>query len=209
MQIFFVYNLKVTLFVGCLLLFSTGNELCAQQIQSDIVSASATIDGQKVDGFKTELPFGYRKVRFSFWKYVKQFGKPNNMRSHYEVIIPSFINGSEVDLSFYGVLNERNEKTIVFFALNPKGLNAADQERLSKQVRQLVIEFKVDFYKRHYGDKIEDIEKRLKKLSRKYRRLVKKEKRPDRQKEMLAEMVQLQAELQDSKDHLFELLVGK
>lgn len=195
------------LFVGCLLFFLTGNELSAQEIRSDIVSATATIEGQRVDGYKTELPFGYKKVRYSFWKYVKQFGKPENLRSHYEVTIPSFINGSEVDLSFYGVLNERPQKTIVFFALNPEGLNTRDQDRLGKQVQQLIIEFKVDFYKRHYSEKIESIEKRLKKLSRRYRRLLRKEKRPDRQKEILGETVQLQKELTNIQESLFELQV--
>lgn len=126
------------------------------------------LNGKMLTGYSSEFDFSREEVRMGWWKYARTFGNPLDMRTYYQVKIPSETTDGNVDLTMYALTIEENG--IVNFKLG------IEDKKYKVQVEEMMKVFKKDFYIQFYIDELKIIELEAEDLSNKYERAIDEEK---------------------------------
>lgn len=179
---------KKLLFFACF--FLTTFYSFSQKFYPEITSERYTIAGSSRQGYSTLFDFEARTVRKGWWKFSKQFARPLNMKSYYQVTIPREMNNGNVDLILLSKSMKAGNYSKFFICLEDEQIAASDATALRKQVLQLLQQFKQTFY-------LERLEKELAKAEAKAARESKKADRTSGsgREKALQELTSLEMEL--------------
>lgn len=120
------------------------------------------LDNKTLTGYSTVFDFRREEVRRGWWKYARQFSHPLNMRTFYQMKIPSEVNEGNVDLFIFTQIVDEGGATIF-------KIGQEDGKYLS-QVRHMLREFKRNFYIAHYLDELALLALEAELLSNEYER---------------------------------------
>jgi len=150
------------------------------------------IDGKKLASFTTVFDFPVDAVTRGFWTYCKDFARLQNLRSYYRVAIPPADSRSSQGYVLYGKPFQLNGMTEFYLALDPAGLENNSLADLQSQVKNILREFKVDFYFQYYQEMIDFRIKEAEKLSKRYHKKVVKEKEDNSSASLLRQISELE-----------------
>lgn len=152
-----------------------------------IDEARLQIKGESISGYKTDFDFIRADVRYGWWKYIRKIGNPTDMRDYYEVKIPREIAGGDEDILVYTQSVEAEEFSTF--------LIGSEQKSYEDQVRELLIDFKRNFYIQYYVEQIEKLEKKAQAISEGKASVTK----------MLNELAEIQFEIERIKEVLKQI----
>ena len=141
-------------------MFSTGSTIGQKKFDLSLKGGSLEIGGVSLTGYQTQFDFAREEVRKGWWKYARQFGNPLDMRTHYEVTVPSDHTDGNIDLKIYAQSVDGAEGSIFNVGI--------ESEKYKVQVEELLKEFKRHFYIQYYVEEIKLKDLEAAGLSRKY-----------------------------------------
>lgn len=149
-----------------------------------------TLEGKTLKGYTTNFEFDRESVRRGWWEYARAFGTLLNMKSYYKVTIPATANDGNVDLEIFSQTAPGNNGVTFFVGL--------EESKYNDQAKDLLLDFKKNFY---IGDLVSLIQKKeaqAKSLSNTYNSSVLDEER----EELLEKISQLQSEIEELKEEI-------
>lgn len=126
---------------------------------------SLKIDEKRVSGFQKTFDFPHKMMKKEFWRFVTDFGVLKNWRTHYEIIKKPRENAN-APLSIYAIVVPTKNGTLIATAKNESAMKGVDSEELDALAKNTLEEFQLHFYQKWLQEKIEDLEKESRKLSR-------------------------------------------
>ncbi|MCV9387584.1 hypothetical protein [Reichenbachiella ulvae] len=160
MNVFFRFILVSTL------LFAGYIDSKAQSYSLTISAASFEIDGKSHSGYRTEFTQPYSEIKKEWWRYVKSITYLYNAKSHYILTIPAK-GDSNTELQFISVLDKTSNKGAVLkVAPILEGLDEGQVTQFKKELKLLLVDFKIQYFTEMLQEKIEDKEKEIEKLSK-------------------------------------------
>lgn len=147
--------------------------LTAQSYSSEPTQTTLTIEGNTHKGYKTYFEYESAKVTRAFWQYAKTFAHLENHKSYYLVEIPPKDPAVEQPMILFGQPTAQGSTTFFTLAID---LSATEGESATylKQVKNLLMEFKVDVYMKDFQSQINQLSKEAKKLSKAHQAALKK-----------------------------------
>lgn len=130
-----------------------------QSFDKKITSDKLTLPNEELAGYSTSFDFSQEKIRLAWWKYAKNFALPKNMRTHYEVTIPSTENVRSVVI-FTQSLGE-SKPTAFKLGIKTDDMSKEEKQKYSKQAKSMLLDFKRWYYLRYYEEQLEKLEKDL------------------------------------------------
>lgn len=118
------------------------------------------IDGKKLVGYESSFDFTKEEVRKGWWRYVRKFGSPVDMRTYYLVKIPAGSTDGNVDLNIYA--QTTGDKAPAQFKLG------IEDKKYKVQVEELLKVFKKDFYIQYYLSKLKIKEQEAESIANQY-----------------------------------------
>lgn len=150
-----------TIYQTLLLSFLFGSVASYGQAYTNKLEESSEILGETaVAGYSCSFDFSREKVRRGWWEYSRKFGSPINMKAYYKVKIPSDYTDGNTDLMLYS-LTEESGKGATFF------LGVAE-EGYKDQIKNLIQDFKRNFYINSLSDEVATKEKEATRLAEAY-----------------------------------------
>jgi len=138
-----------------LLLFS----LCGhgQAYSENLKPAELKLPDKKVKGYSTSMDFSEDDIYYGWWKYAKQFSRPRNQRTHYEVTIPATKDSKEVMI--YAQVDQGPADVLLMkLGMEMSGMGEEEKKRFDKQLKDMLIDFKRWFYLRHFQEELVELE---------------------------------------------------
>lgn len=150
-----------------LIFFRSSPGFC-QNINFDptISEERMTIEGVARKGFSTRFDHPANMVEKSWWRYSRNFGRPLNMKSYYQVTIPSSENSGTVDIVLYSKALSSKSGSKFFLTIQDDHVPADRKPIYMDQVELILQDFKKHFYISLLEEELEAAEKRAKKLSK-------------------------------------------
>ena len=148
---------------------------CNVHAQSGFASITDTefqIDTIGYIGFKSYFEYPSEQVLRAFWSYTKSFAHTENRKSYYVITIPPR-DSANVAITLIGQAL-RGGSTSEFVLGMDKSPFKKDPASYRKQLKVMLLEFKVDMYLAAYQDRINELSKEAKKLSKKHQKALKK-----------------------------------
>lgn len=118
------------------------------------------IDGKKLVGYESSFDFTKEEVRKGWWRYVRAFGSPVDMRTYYLVKIPAQSTDGNVDLSIYA--QTTGDGVPAQFKIG------IEDKKYKVQVEELIKVFKKDFYIQYYLSKLKVKEQEAERIANDY-----------------------------------------
>jgi hypothetical protein len=140
-------------------LFLLSLTIYGQSFDKKISSSELKLPDRTVEGFSTSLDFSSEKVILGWWKYAKKFALPKNLRTHYEVTIPSTETARKVVI--YTQAEGENKPIVFKLAIKSNRMTKEEKQKYSKQAKAMLLDFKRWYYLRHYEEKLKNLEKEL------------------------------------------------
>ncbi len=168
----------------------------------EIRKTQETISEIKYTGFITSFDVSDEDIRKKWWKYSKTIGLVENMKSHYLIKIPAQEKGFS-SVSLIEKTSGDQKRSAIFLAV----LDQTNNE-YKEQVRDVLLEFKVNYYTSIVEKKIKSKERELSTKGNDYQNLlVQSEKSGNpvsekNQKNLLNEISRLSFELEELKRSL-------
>lgn len=138
-----------------------------------------TLEGKTLGGYTTEFSFTREEVRRGWWEFSKKFGTPLNMKAYYKVKIPSDYTDGNADLMIYSK-TDPVEGGVRFFI-------GVTETEFRDQIKNLLVDFKREFYIKKIIDGIKSIELDCTEIARKYE--------DTKSEEMLDSLISLRQEI--------------
>lgn len=137
-----------------------------QRLDPEISETRLMISGASHAGFSTYFDQPANVIQKSWWRYAREFGRPLNMKTYYEVTIPSTENTGNVDLVLLSKTLVKGNGSTFFLTIADEQLPDNRKTAYREQVRLILLEFK----RVHFLDEMEELiqaqEKKVKKLSK-------------------------------------------
>ncbi|REE00482.1 hypothetical protein [Marinoscillum furvescens] len=140
--------------------------LCAQQFTPNIYEETLTLAGQSRKGYITDFPFGAKEIAKEWWRFSKDFGRPLNMRSYYEITIPSDIHQGTVEITLYSKTLRKGSGSQFFLTLKTEKIPKQKHADYMSQVKQVMQNFKQTVYLQKLEAGLEKLEKKAAKASK-------------------------------------------
>lgn len=137
-----------------------------KEFDMEIRRTQETVDEIKYTGFSTTFDLSEDDLQKKWWKYSKSIGIVENMKSHYLVKIPAHEKGFS-SVSLIEKTSGDQKKSTIFLAV----LDQTNND-YKEQVRNVLQEFKVQYYTGIVQQKIESKEKKLATVSDEYQNLI-------------------------------------
>ncbi len=149
-----------------LLLFISFITTFAQDFNLNIHTATVSFGEITQDAFVTDFNLSNEKLKKEWWRYIKKHAVLDNKGSHHENKILA------TDIVFLSLVDESNEnKPALNIALKKDNLSDSNVQRYNQYLKDLMIDFKVGIYSTIMQKRIEDDEKKSKKVSTKIGKL--------------------------------------
>lgn len=138
----------------------------AQDYSLSVTSTSFEIDGKSYSGYSTQFTQSYSEVKKEWWRYIKSLTYIYNAKTHYRLTIPAK-GESNTELEFVSVLDKTASKTAIL-KVSPilEGLDDGQSAQFKKELKLLVVDFKIQYFTEILQEKIKDKEKEVEKLSK-------------------------------------------
>lgn len=146
-----MFKLIPAFFVCCLTIFNS----FGQDYDLTISEKKKEITGISYLGYSTSFEVGQSKLQKAWWKHTKKFGVLDNMRSHYVLKIPTS-DKTLLPISLIQTTEGTDSTSTLFLAVFDQTNNS-----YKKQVRSMLLEFKVQFYVMALEEKIQNTESQL------------------------------------------------
>lgn len=126
----------------CLILIGFFSSACFAQVP-EITKGSLELPTQTIDGLQAKIEFDASQVEKSFWRFCQGFSKTTNLRTHYEVSIPT-----DVERIYLVAQMESlgSGQTLFKLALKEEGQRTRYRTQLQEMLRQFVIQAHLDQY---------------------------------------------------------------
>lgn len=141
------------------------NPTQAQDYSLAISSASFTADGKTFAGYQTSFTQPFKEIKKEWWRYIKTKTYIYNAKTYYILTIPAK-EDSNMELDFISALENSRNRTYLNVAQVEQGLSSEQQAQLNKDLKNLLIDFKIQYYTDILQTKIDSKEREIKKLSR-------------------------------------------
>ncbi|XOV92705.1 MAG: hypothetical protein ACFHWX_21185 [Bacteroidota bacterium] len=145
------------------LLFLSIIKVTAQSYTPKIEPSSLAIESNSFPGFKTFLDFDSKDVRKGWWKFAKEFGKPVNMRKYYETTL---IHEDMANVKLISKSVKFHDGTMFYLTLNNQGIPSDLEKKYLGQVRNLLFDFKQEYYRSFLEEELQSLEKQAIKVTR-------------------------------------------
>jgi len=139
----------------------------AQKIDVTISDESIKTPKQTLEGYGIILDFPKKKIFKAWWKFSKEFSRNETRKDQIRHAIPPVDGESTVPVVFYSEITAPDSLTSKLkAAINDNGLSSDNIKKYSAQVRQLLIDFKVEYYRNNLQRKISSTEKQASRISK-------------------------------------------
>ena len=138
-----------------------------QQAKTAVSATKLSIDGQELDGYKVDLDFTKKEIFKAWWKYSKEFSRNETKKDDIKHTIPPKEGESTVPIIFFSRVEAPDSLNArIIAAVNDNGMSSDDVKKYTKQIKQLLEEFRVDYYQNNLQRKITQTEKEASKMGR-------------------------------------------
>ena len=163
---------------------------------NSIQESATTLEEKAIGGYVTDFDFSREQLRRGWWEYSRKFGSPINMKTYYKVKIPSDYTDGDVDLLIY-TKTEAADQGVTFF------LGVAETE-FREQAKNLLIDFKRDFYIKSLIRKVESKQKEAIQLSESYHA------NPvfDERTKILSRLLEMEKSIETLKEEIKEIVLN-
>ncbi len=141
-------------------MFAFGTNEAQKKFDLSVNGIIFNIDGKKLVGYESSFDFTKEEVRKGWWRYVRSFGSPVDMRTYYLVKIPAQSTDGNVDLNIYA--QTTGEKGPAKFKIG------IEDKKYKVQVEELIKVFKKDFYIQYYLAKLKVKEEEAERIANDY-----------------------------------------
>ncbi len=201
-----MYKHFLILFV-CLTIIFNGY---SQEYDLLIKPAKREINGINYNGYSTSFRIGADELQKIWWRHTKKFGILDNQRGHYILKIPTS-NKNFLPISLIQTTEGADSSALIFLAVLDQTNN-----NFKKQVKDILLEFKVQYYVSDLQQKIVDKESKLADVGASYQAEVLQEAKSikkglehnasnSHKEKLLEEMARLTYELELLKRELVEI----
>ncbi|MEQ6118225.1 hypothetical protein [Reichenbachiella sp. MALMAid0571] len=164
--------LKIKYGTTLLLFFISFVTTLAQDFNLNIRNATVNFGSVKQETLVTDFELSYDKLKREWWKYVKRHALMDNMGTHHENKILAKTNQSATDIIFLSLVSDNNKnQPTLNISLKKDNLSDQNIQRYNQYLKDLMIDFKVGLYSSIMQKRIEDHEKKSKKVSSKIGKL--------------------------------------
>ncbi len=133
--------MKPLLFLFSISFFSTVG--LAQVTKNEIEDSSLELPSRTIDGLQTQFEFAYNQVEKSFWRFCQGFSKTTNLRTHYEVSIPTDVERIYVVAQLESLGSSR---TLFKIGMKEDGQRTRYRTQLKEMFRQFIVQLHLDQY---------------------------------------------------------------
>lgn len=157
----------------CLLLLLMMFHLVAvgQDYSLNINEKQVNFGSNKKLAFCTSFQFPKSIVKKEWWKYIKRYAILSNKRTHYENKILAKKSQAVDDIYFFSLLDFQNDISKLKFALNDNEIGKAEITLYNQYLKDLILDFKVNFYSSQIQSRIDENEKKSSKASSRIEKL--------------------------------------
>ncbi|PIB34187.1 hypothetical protein BFP72_01450 [Reichenbachiella sp. 5M10] len=161
--------MKTTLLL-CILSFYHLHAIVAQDYSLHVSESTFTINGTQYIGYETAFTLPYKQVKKQWWRYIKKKAHLFNYKTHYELTISG--TNEELPVKFISQMLE-TESQGALLRLAPTGGDWTTQQvsSLRKDLKVMLVDFKIDYYTGIVQEQIKEQEKENKKTSKSLHRL--------------------------------------
>ena len=127
-----------------LISFSFFSCACFSQVaRNEITDSKLELPTQTISGLQTRVGFDSNEVEKSFWRFCQGFSKTTNLRTHYEVSIPT----TEERIYVIAQLESLGAgKTLFKLAMKEEGQRTSYRKQLREMFRQFLVQLHLDQY---------------------------------------------------------------
>lgn len=115
----------------------------AQAPKGDISAGSLELPTKTIDGLQSQVSFASNQVEKSFWRFCQGFSKTTNLRTHYEVSIPTEAERIYVVAQLESLGSDR---TLFKLAMKEEGQRTNYRTQLKELFRQFLVQLHLDQY---------------------------------------------------------------
>lgn len=133
--------MKPLLFLFSISFFSSIGS--AQVTRNEIEESSLELPSRSIDGLQTRFDFSSNQVEKSFWRFCQGFSKTTNLRTHYEVSIPTDIERIYVVAQLE---NLGSDRTLFKMGMKEDGQRTRYRDQLKEMFRQFIVQLHLDQY---------------------------------------------------------------
>ena len=142
-----------------------------QEYSLEINQKEVNFGNNKKLAFCTSFQSPQNIVKKEWWKYIKHYAILSNKRTHYENKILTKKSQAVNDIYFFSLLDFQNDISTLKIALNDNEVDKSDIELYNQYLKDLMLDFKVEFYSSQIQSKIDKNEKVSAKVSSKIEKL--------------------------------------
>ena len=169
------------LFIGCIVFGQ-------KDYDTKISKTELTLEGKTLKGYTTDFDFDRESVRRGWWSYARGFGTLLNMKTYYKVTLPASSTDGNVDMVIYSQTEASSGGVKFFLGLEDSNYN--------DQAKNLLLDFKKNFYINDVLASIERKETEAKQLSNAYNDTVVEDERDS----ILEKITQIKSEIEGLKE---------
>ncbi|MFY0627871.1 MAG: hypothetical protein JXR07_16350 [Reichenbachiella sp.] len=158
------------------------NHLSFSQAYSlKITKSTIVIDTLSLAGYETNFTQSYEEVKKGWWKYIKGKAHIENYFTHYELKIPDSDRNANKPLFLVSKLTGSDSIQFRTLSLGLRIHNLGEDQipTIDAEVKNMLLEFKTDFFVSKVENEIKAQEKRSRKLSTQLEKLRKDKKREE------------------------------
>lgn len=132
----------------------------AQAVNPNVRSTELTIDGQTLKGHEINFDFTKKEIFKAWWRYTKEFSRNETKKDDIKHTIPPKEGESTVGVIYYSRVESPDSLTAkLIAAVSDNGMSSDDISKYIDQIKELLTEFRVDYYKNNLQKKIDHTEK--------------------------------------------------
>ena len=145
--------------------------ICCQSFGQSInlkpKSEEFVAEGQTLKGYALTFDFTKKEIFKAWWKYSREFSRNQTKKNEIKHTIPPKEGESTIPIIFFSRVDSPDSLSAkIIAALSDNGMTSDNYKKYDKQVKELLIEFKVSYYKNNLQRKIDQTEKIAGKIGR-------------------------------------------
>lgn len=161
------YLLSLTL----LLIASHSTSLNAQNYSLKVTESHFNAGKQNYQGYSTRFTLPYKQVKKEWWRYIKAKAHIYNHKTHYTLTLPAK-GDANTPVTFVSKLEKGDYRgPLLMVAPADENLNPQQSTALKKDLKFLLIDFKIEYYTTILQEQIDKQERTNRKISKDLHRL--------------------------------------
>ncbi|MFT7195868.1 MAG: hypothetical protein ACI83W_000217 [Marinoscillum sp.] len=149
------------------LMFFSLYETNAQNFIESIASDKLTIESVAYKAYSTAFDASAKTIEKAWWRHIREFGRPLNMRSYYIITIPAELNDGTVATELFSRVLATKTGSRFYLALNTKDIPAEKVAGYNKEIESIIQTFKKSYYITLFENQLAKEEKQAVRTSKK------------------------------------------